>query len=318
MAAQKFTDDELIGAFQELKSPTLIAKKFNCDVRQIYHRRRNIEAKLGVEIKSGSIRSTIHEQLDNHPSVKQLEIKDGVVLIGSDAHYWPNIITTAHRGFVHFCDWLKPKVVIMNGDVCDFATISRFPPIGWESRPTVIQEIEICQDRMEEIVQAAPKGAAFIWTLGNHDGRMETKLASCAPEFAKVSGVHLKDHFPRWSPAWMATINNDVVVKHRFKGGIHAPHNNVIQSGKSMVTGHLHSAKVTPWSDYNGTRYGVDCGSLAEPYGPQFQDYTELNPVNWRSAFCVLTFVDGILLAPELAMKWDENHVQFRGKLIKV
>ena len=130
MAAQKFTDDELIGAFQELKSPTLIAKKFNCDVRQVYLRRRNIEAKLGVELKAGGIRSTIHEQLDNHPSVKQLEIKDGVVLIGSDAHYWPNIITTAHRGFVHFCDGLKPKVVIMNGDVCDFATISRFPPIA--------------------------------------------------------------------------------------------------------------------------------------------------------------------------------------------
>ena len=318
MASQKFTDDELICAFQEIKSPTLIAKKFNCDVRQIYHRRRNIEAKLGVEIKSGSIRSVIHEQLDNHPSIKQLEIKDGVVLIGSDAHYWPKIITTAHRGFVQFCDMLKPRAVIMNGDVCDFATISRFPPIGWENRPSVIQEIETCQDRLEEIVQAAPKGAAFIWTLGNHDGRLETKLASCAPEFAKVSGVHLKDHFPRWTPAWMASINNDVIVKHRFKGGIHAPHNNTIQSGKSMVTGHLHSAKVTPWSDYTGTRYGVDCGTLSEPYGPQFTDYTELNPVNWRSGFCVLTFVDGKMLYPELAVKWDDTHVQFRGKLIKV
>ena len=167
-------------------------------------------------------------------------------------------------------------------------------------------------------MQAAPKGAAFIWTLGNHDGRLETKLASCAPEFAKVSGVHLKDHFPRWTPAWMASVNNEIIIKHRFKGGIHAPHNNTIQSGKSMVTGHLHSAKVTPWSDYNGTRYGVDCGTLSEPYGPQFTDYTELNPVNWRSGFCVLTFVDGKMLWPELAVKWDDTHVQFRGKLIKV
>lgn len=318
MAAKKFTDEELIDAYHELKSATKIAKLFNVDVRQVYLRRRNVEAKLGIELKAEGTSRVLHEQLDNHPAIKQLDICDGVVLIGSDAHYWPNIITTAHRGFVNFCERLKPKAVIMNGDVCDFATISRFPPIGWESRPSVIQEIETCQDRLEEIAQAAPKGAAFIWTLGNHDGRLETKLASCAPEFAKVSGVHLKDHFPRWSPAWMAMINNDVVVKHRFKGGIHAPHNNVIQSGKSMVTGHLHSAKVTPWSDYNGTRYGVDCGSLAEPYGPQFQDYTELNPVNWRSGFCVLTFVGGKLLMPEIVVKWDDEHVQFRGQLIKV
>jgi hypothetical protein len=28
-----------------------------------------------------------------------MTVKDGVVLVGSDAHYWPDIISTAHRGF---------------------------------------------------------------------------------------------------------------------------------------------------------------------------------------------------------------------------
>jgi hypothetical protein len=201
--------------------------------------------------------------------------------------------------------------------VCDFANISRFPPIGWENRPSVKQELEACQDRLEEIEKAAI-GAEFVWTLGNHDGRFETRLASIAPEFAKVHGVHLKDHFPRWSPAWACWINDEVVVKHRFKNGIHAAHNNTKDAGKTMITGHLHSLKVTPWSDYNGTRFGCDCGTLADPYGPQFSDYLETNPTNWRSGFIVLTFKGGRLLWPEIVHVLEEGLVEFRGQIINV
>ena len=78
--------------------------------------------------------------------------------------------------------------------------------------------------------------------------------------------------------------------------------------------------KVTPFSDYNGTRYGVDTGCLADPQGPQFLDYTEDNPKNWRSGFILLTFVDGKLLWPEIVAvsTFKENHIEFRGKLIRV
>jgi hypothetical protein len=75
---------------------------------------------------------------------------------------------------------------------------------------------------------------------------------------------------------------------------------------------------VTPLSDYNGTRWGVDTGTLADPYGEQFADYTELNPVDWRSGFAVLTFHKGRLLYPELVMVHDEGVIDFRGKLIEI
>ena len=89
-------------------------------------------------------------------------------------------------------------------------------------------------------------------------------------------------------------------------------------SGKTIITGHLHSLKVTPFDDYNGTRWGVDTGTLADPKGPQFQDYLEANPVNWRSGFIVLTFQDGKLLWPEVARVVDETTIDFRGKLVRV
>jgi hypothetical protein len=284
--------------------------------RNVHARRRSLEKLRGIVIKVNAPNSpTIH--LRDHPARLTEALKDGIVLVGSDAHYWPNIVTTAHRAFVHFCKKLNPKIVVMNGDEFDGASVSRHPPIGWEDVPSVQMELETVAERLDEVLQAS-KNARHIWTLGNHDARFETRLATQASEYAKVHGFHLKDHIPGWSPCWAVWINDDVVIKHRWKGGIHATHNNTVGSGKTMVTGHLHSPKVTPWTDYNGTRWGVDCGTLAEPDGPQFMDYTEDNPKNWRSGFAVLTFKNGELLDPELVRVRDENSVVFRGEIIKV
>jgi hypothetical protein len=108
------------------------------------------------------------------------------------------------------------------------------------------------------------------------------------------------------------------VIKHRWHNGVHAVYNNTLKSGKSIVTGHLHSLKVTPYSDYTGTRFGVDCGTLAEPQGPQFGDYLEQNPTNWRSGFIVLTMHKGRLLWPEIVNVLEQGVIEFRGKVIKV
>ena len=67
------------------------------------------------------------------------------------------------------------------------------------------------------------------------------------------------------------------------------------------------------------TKWGVDTGTLAEPFGDQFA-YAENNPRNWRSGFAVLTIVDGHLLMPELLFVSDlgQDYVEWRGELIDV
>lgn len=248
-----------------------------------------------------------------------INVENGVVLVGSDSHYWPGIRSAAHRAFLDFCRYMKPRAVIKNGDAFDGSTVSRWPRIGWDSRPTVQEELKTVKERMDEIEDAASTKELY-WPLGNHDARFETFLASKAPEYEGVQGFHLKDHFPLWRACWSVWLNDDVVVKHRFKSGIHATHNNTLWAGKTMVTGHLHSLKVTPISDYSGTRYGVDCGTMAQPYGPQFSGYVEDNPVNWRSGFVVLTFWRQKLLMPEPVQVLDEERglVQFRGQVMEV
>ncbi len=103
-------------------------------------------------------------------------------------------------------------------------------------------------------------------------------------------------------------------MKHRWHNGQHATYNNTLKSGRSIVTGHLHKLQVYPYSDYGGRRYGVDTGTLAEPYGDQFV-YTEMNPVNWCSGFCVLTFKDGMMLPPELC-EVINGSAYFRGQKV--
>ena len=209
--------------------------------------------------------------------------------------------------------------MVMNGDVIDGSSISRHPPLGWEKLPTLIEEIETAQAWLHEVELAVPQATKLFWPCGNHDSRFSVRLATVAPDYAKVHGTRLQDHFgERWTPCWSVWINDSVVVKHRGKGGIHSTHNNAVQSGKTMVCGHLHSLKVTPYTDYTDeTRFGVDTGCLAEVYGPQFR-YLEDGFRNWRAGFALLKFIGGRLMWPELVAAVDDTHVQFRGELIEV
>jgi len=310
-------EDEFVAMFERLGA-TAMARELGVDIRGLHKRRQRVEARIGRSIqppdKLASAKGRVHFERQT-PQRVSIQVDDGYVIIGSDAHYWPGIVSPAHRALVKLTKKLKPAAVIMNGDMLDGASISRHPPMGWENQPSLIDEIDTVKKRLTEIRKASD--AALFWPLGNHDARFEMRLAAKAPEYAKVHGVHLQDHFPDWTPCYSVWINDDVVVKHRFKGGVHATHNNTVASGKSMVTGHLHSAKVTPYDDYNGTRYGVDCGTMADPSGPQFE-YTEDNPRNHRQAFCVLKFIEGQMMMPQLVLVRDENTVEYLGKLVKV
>jgi len=318
MAKPVYSDEEFIEIWNSHKSGSKMANALGMSERQILRRRKLIEDKTGIALTSSQKPPTIARP--DNPVRKMLGIENGVVIVFSDAHFWPSIHTTAYKGLLWAIKEFQPKAVIANGDVFDGASISRFPRIGWDSTPSVIQELKACEIALGEIEDAAKKArhnVNLVWTLGNHDARFENRLAANAPQYEFVKGFALKDHFPAWHPCWSCWPTDDVVVKHRWKGGTHATHNNT-SSGKTMVTGHLHSLKVTPYSDYNGTRYGVDTGTLADTNGAQFINYLEDSPTNWRSGFAILTFHNGRLMWPELVHKWGENQVEFRGKIYDV
>ncbi len=295
-----------------------VAKILGRSPSSVGNTRLRVEKKLGITLHASSVHSARNAQLRRQNARRMsLDMKDGTVIVFSDAHYWPGVISTAHRGLVELIKRLKPDVVVNNGDAFDGARISRHDRIGWDKRPTVKEELDACTERLGEVWKAAGS-ARLVWCLGNHDMRVDNRLAALVPEFEDVQGFKLVDHFPEWQFGVLLTINDSVWVLHSWHNGIHATHNNALKGAVSMVTGHLHSGKVTPWTNARETVYGVDCGTLADPDGDQFDDYMRCTPRNWRSSFAVLTFRDGKLLLPELAQVWDEDHIQFRGELIAV
>ena len=302
---KKVSDEDFIAAWNRLGSPALVSQELGLDIRGVYNRRSNLEKMRGLSLPTRSASTIIPE----NRRVIAHEVQNGHIFIASDCHYWPGIETVAHLAFVKLIDQMKPTTIILNGDVFDGAQVSRHPPLMGVTTPTPKQEIEACQDRLSEIASAS-KNAKKFFTFGNHDTRLFSRLAANTPELTDM--MSLFDYFPGWQTCWRVDINDDIAVKHRWHNGIHATWNNVLKSGKTLISGHLHQLRVTPFSDYNGRRYGVDSGTLAEPYGDQFT-YTEGNPVNWCSGFCIITIRDGKLLPPELC-EVIEGVAYFRGK----
>lgn len=298
----------------EQLGPKALAKHLGISTQSAHTRRRRIERRQDAPILGPADSTTVR----HNNAVVAHRMQDGIILVGSDAHIWPGPLTTMQRGFLKFAQLLNPDVVIANGDFCDFAKISRYPSIGWEDKPNVAQELEAVKDYLGEVERACPRAKRF-WPAGNHDLRFESFIAKNAPEMERIDGVHLKDHFPLWIPCWRVDVNDDVVIRHRELGGEHADFRNVQTQGKTIVTGHDHRTGVVPYRSYRGLLYGVRCGFMADhPTDPQFVHYLEAREPNWHPAFCVLTFKDGVLMMPELVTKWDDEHVQFRGELIKV
>jgi predicted phosphodiesterase len=246
-----------------------------------------------------------------------INMEKGRVIVFSDAHFWPDDVSTSYKALLLMIKEFRPKVVVANGDMFDGSQASRHARIGWEKTPTVKEELEACQEMMAGIEKAAI-GAELIWTLGNHDARFETFLSAQMGTYEGVAGFTLKDHFPMWKPCWSYFVNEDTCIKHRWKGGFGAGRANTLNSGCNMITGHTHNLAVQPFTDYNGTRYGVQTGCLANIHGEQFMAYTEDNPKDWREGFALLSFERGRLMLPELIQVCGEDEFEFRGCINKV
>lgn len=309
-------DDKTFIELVEKYTTPEVARKLGVTKRAVQARRVYLEKVLKRPIYGQVDDSHSRFRPAAYPHRFCLNIRNGVVIAFGDAHYWPGKPSLMHKAVVSIAkNYGKHlKAIVANGDIIDACTISRWGPHRWEGRPSLADEIDTAKERCAEIENAVP-GATTVWNLGNHDQRFETRLATVAPEYAKIHGVHLKDHFPAWEPAWATWINDQVVIKHRFKGGIYHARQDTLFSGKTIVTGDKHSAQVWIFTDYNGTRYGVDTGCIADTNCKAFVDYTEDNPTGWTSGFCVLTFVDGKVLQPDLVLKWDEKRIQFQGEI---
>lgn len=320
MADNRISDDEFIGTWHRIGSPALIAKHLGIDIRGVYARRKKIEERYGFVLDSKSpkadqMRAKVHVPKQGFRAIQ--ENITGTVIIGSDGHFWPGERSVAFGAMVELIKDLKPSMVIMNGDSFDGARISRHPPGGWASLPSVSDELDAVRERHSEIEAVAPKDCPMIWPAGNHDTRFGARLAAGAPEYMGVHGFDIADHFSAWQFCWSIWLNGHTVVKHRWHQGVHGAYNNALKGGKNIVTGHTHRLQATMLADYNGVRFGIETGTLSE-MGPESDKfaYAEDNAANHCQGFVVLTFApSGMILEPEFCRVLNGT-AWFRGQAV--
>lgn len=330
------TDAEFIAKWKENPSPTLMSKATGYSIRAVQNRRRTVEIRnnvvleVSVDLKKEHNEKQKQERLAreeaNRIKIQEapvnvrrgIDLEKGRIIVFSDAHFYPDDTTTAYRALLKFIEYFKPNVIVNNGDSFDGGSISRFPRIGWDKKPTVIEELEANKFYLGEIEKIRPAGCRLIHCLGNHDARFETMLAAQASAYEGVQGFHLKDHFPLWEGCWSFWVNEDTVIKHRFKGGRYAGYNNAVAAQTNIITGHTHVLACQPITGYSKTIWGVQTGTLAEPNSLQFADYTEDSPKDWRSGFVMLSWDKGRMLMPEMIQVCGENEVEFRGEILQI
>jgi len=238
------------------------------------------------------------------------EIRDGIIIVGGDAHIWPDVNTLMMQAFVKVAKKLKPKMIVLNGDIIDGARVSRHGSVLGSAAPKVSAEIDVAKAWMDKL----PKCERRIFTIGNHDMRVDNYLANQASELEDYAG-RLADRFPLWEFCYAFQVNDEVEFRHRFRSGIHAAYNNAVVSGWTTVTNHTHAQQMTAVRNRRGSHWGIETGMLGDPNHKCFQ-YAEGAPSRAHEGFAVLTFdAEGILMPPEFCQMINGRPV-FRGDYV--
>jgi len=244
-----------------------------------------------------------------YPQSQSIEMANKTALIGGDAHVWPIGPSPMWKAFCEIAHKTRPDCIILNGDMLDGARVSRHGRVLGGKAPKLSDEI----DELHRWLKMLPFAEHTHWTVGNHDMRVDNYLANNAPELEDYAG-RLQDRFPNWQFTYSVMLN-EVEVRHRFRGGIHAAWNNALHSGVSIVTSHTHQLQVYAVRNRNGSHWGIEVGMLGDPKSPAFE-YTEGGPSRVVEGFVLLTFdEDGHLLPPEFC-EMVRGRPVFRGQYL--
>lgn len=129
-----------------------------------------------------------HGAFDHTQGRKHLE-----VLVGSDFHS-QFCDPFALRVFLEAAAWTQPDVVVLNGDVVDFASISRHRKLPGHFHWNLQDEIDWSRRFFGEVRAACPN-STILFVIGNHEYRLVNYLADTAPELASLRTLNFNALF---------------------------------------------------------------------------------------------------------------------------
>lgn len=221
------------------------------------------------------------------------ELGNGIkVAILSDLHI-PYHSEIAVNAAVTYCKKRRPNVLLINGDLADFYSISRHQKD--QSKRNFKAEVEAVQGGLAYLRGQFPK-ARIVLKAGNHEERWQHWLWNCAPEISDFDRMSLEQWID--APKYGVEIVQDqrpvmvgnlpVMHGHEIGKGISAPVNTArglfLRTTSTMLQGHSHrtSQHVEPdWRHIDTATWSTGCLCDMSP------EYARIN--KWNHGFCFVT-----------------------------
>lgn len=185
-----------------------------------------------------------------------------------------------------------PDIIVLNGDIMDMMAPSRFPsdPHAVE---TLADEFAETRDFLTLVRKNHPK-AEIVYTIGNHECRLEKYLYDKAPALSSLPELSIerllrladfdiayKDTTDQFMLGSIQVHHGSIVKKHSADSA----RAHMLQDGASTLIGHVHKLGVVYQTNLQGTTVAAENGHLSRPD----PDYAGRCP-NWQQGFTEVHF----------------------------
>ena len=282
--------DEVIEYVEQGQKNTWIAQQFDVDEATVRRFRVNhgINSVRPEDLKAPGGGTSVEWGFGRALPVEPAGGDDEVILVGSDMHF-PYQDDRAIDGFINLIRTIKPHRVILNGDICDFFSLSTFNK-SYERLDDLQDELDQGNHFRARVRTAAPN-AIIDETEGNHDSRLITYVGKNARALKSLRGLRPESLIPyadleiNHHPGCGFLLRETFIVKHGTRvstlpGG--TARGELSMNGISGVSGHVHRSESAHINNYSNFSWNVS-GTMSR-LDP---DYIEGMP-NWNQSVLLI------------------------------
>jgi hypothetical protein len=230
---------------------------------------------------------------------KQRQRQFDVALVFGDLH-----VPYHHEGYFKMLldaiRYIRPQVLILNGDGIDMYQISRF---GKDPK----RKLELNEDRwqfvecLNRINKVAPRGCAKHYLAGNHEARLARFLHDKAPELAYLDELDTAEFLKTRQSGWEYHPNSEKQLPVMYLGHLAITHGYIARKhsgytaramvedrGESVLVNHSHRLGSSWKTDCVTTHVAYENGHL---FDVQRATYVS-GAKNWQVGFSIVTIED--------------------------
>ena len=241
--------------------------------------------------------STIEEGIAKLRTFKEtlkepLSVGAGRILLLSDIHL-PYHDVQALQTAVKYGKSMRPDTIILNGDVLDCYTISRFQTEI--SRPTLSQELRAGRDFLKLLRKEFP-AARIIFKIGNHEERLRHYILRQARELHDLDDLRLQSLLG-FDVYGVELVDREIIKAgklnimhgHEMGESVFSPVNPArgyfLKAKCSAIVGHYHQVSYHSESNLNGDEIGVWSVGCLCSLSPEYRPYAY---TKWRHGFAII------------------------------